>query len=273
MPALVPVVDKIEDVPEAARQFYTQRDGKFHVDLSAAPAGFVPAAELNAANAKVIEFRDTNVNLNKKVSELEPIAKKFEGIDPDAAKAALAKVTELAAGGVKDPKDVQALVTAAVEAAVKPLQSQLSTITSTAEQERKRAETLTLRGTISDVFAKAGGQSDALDYIVSKTAGVFVVENGTVKAAAGQYSADRPGEPLTIEEWMTRQTRESSFAFKPSGGGGGLGNGKPGDKTPTRAGVTILKDPTPAQLGEASKDILAGKVKVEYSADQAAATR
>lgn len=273
MPALVPVVDKLEDVPEAARSFYTQRDGKYHVDLTAAPSGFVPASELTLANNKVIEFRDTNVTLTKKVAEIEPIAKKFEGIDADAAKAALAKVKELADGGVKDTKDVQTLVTAAVKAAVEPLQAQLSNITTTAEQERKRAETLTLRGTIGELFNKAGGQADALDYIVSKTAGVFVIEGGVVKAAAGQYSADRPGEPLTIEEWMTRQTRENAFAFKASGGGGAIGGPKPGDRNDTRAGVTILKDPTPTQLGQHSKDILAGKVRVEYSADTAAATR
>lgn len=267
MPALPPVVDRIEDVPEPARTFYVQKDGKFHVDLSGAPVGFVPQTELQAANAKVIEFRDNNIALNKKVSELEPQVAKFTGIDPEAAKAAIAAQKALQDKGVKSADDISTIVQTAVNAAVQPLQEQITSFKSTAEAEKKKSEDLLLRGTLGEKFIKAGGEPNALNFIVNEARGVFVVDNETIKAAAGQYSTDRPGEPLTIDEWLTRETKQNSFAFKPSGGGGGVGNPKPGETggVTLRPGQTILKDPTPAELGAASKDILAGKVKVVYT--------
>lgn len=270
MPALAPVIDKLEDAPEAARQFYTARDGKFHVDLNAAPAGFVPAAELAVANGKVVEFRDTNIALTKKVGELEPAVKKFEGIDPDAARAAITKVAELEKKGVKGAEDVATLVQNGITAALKPVQEQLATITSREEATRKANEQLTLRTTLGEKFTKAGGLPEVLDFIVNKSNGVFIVDNGVVKAAANQFSADRPGEPLTVDEWVTRQTKESPFAFKKSSGGG-ADPLPPGGGGPTRpAGQTVLKDPTPQQLGEHAKDIKAGKVRVEYTEKQPA---
>src|SRR4051812_43384559 len=111
MPALTPVVDSLEQVPEAARSFYEPRDGKFVVSLSAAPAGFVPAADLAAANGKIVEFRNNNITLNNEVTELRTLKTAFDGIDPVAAKDAIGKVAALGTKGVKDADDVQKLVT------------------------------------------------------------------------------------------------------------------------------------------------------------------
>jgi hypothetical protein len=266
MAALAPVVDKLEDVPEPARQFYVSKEGKYHVDLAAAPAGYVPAAELAAANGRVVEFRDTNIALRKQVEVLEPLKTKFDGIDPDAARAALAAQADLAKKGVKGADDVTAMVQAGIAAALKPVQDQLATITTQAAEERKKNEELILRNTISDTFTKSGGVPEALDFIVGKAKnGVFVVEGGVVKAAPNKFSADKPGELLGIQEWITQQTKEASFAFKQSQGGGaspvtpGAGGGTP------KAGQLVLKDPTPQQLGEHAGDIKSGKMRVEYT--------
>ena len=261
MPPLAPVVDKLEDLPEPVRQYYTARDGKYHVDLTGAPAGFVPAADVAAANGKLVEFRDNNILLKKQVDELLPIKAKVEGLDIDAAKAALVKVADLEKRGVKDVSDLQPIIAAAM----KPLQDQLQLITTSAAEERKKNDDLVLRTAIGDAFIKAGGEPAALDYIVSKAkAGIFNVEAGVVKAAANLFSADKPSEPLSVAEWLTRQTKESSFAFKPSAGSGA--NPIPPGGGPSRpAGQLVLKDPTPQQLGEHSKDIRDGKMRVEYT--------
>lgn len=264
MAQLAPVIEKLEDVAEPARQFYVPKDGKFHVDLSGAPAGFVTAADLVAANARVVEFRDTNIALKKTVDELTPIKAAFEGIDAKAAREAIAAQDELKKKGINKPDDIAAAINAAVTAAVKPLTEQITSITTTAKDQQARADAMTLRSTLSDKFTKAGGVSDALDFIVNKASGVFVVEGGNVKAATNQFSADKPGEPLSIDEWMTRLTKESSFAFKPSGGGGA--NPQPSSGGPARpAGQLVLKDPTPQQLGEHADAIRKGKMRVEYT--------
>lgn len=257
---LAPVVDKIEDVPEAARPFYVQKDGKFHVDLSAAPAGFVPAADLAAANGKVVEFRDTNIALTKKVTELEPLKTKFEGIDPEVAKADRVKVAELEKKGVKNVDDIQTVV----NAALKPVTDALAAITANAQDLQRKNDDNLLAGVIGDKFITVGGEAGAKDFIISKAREAFVVEAGVIKAKPTKFSTDKPGEPLGMDEWLTQQTKDAAFAFKKSGGGGAApASGAAG--VTLRAGQTILKDPTPAQLGAAAADIKAGKIRVEYS--------
>jgi hypothetical protein len=82
-----------------------------------------------------------------------------------------------------------------------------------------------------------------------------------VKARPNTFSPNRPGEPLTPDEWLVHVTKEFSFLFKSSGGGGA--NPKPGSGVPS--GAKELRDPTPQQLGAHAADIKAGTMKVVYS--------
>ncbi len=264
MAQLAPVVDNLDAVPEPARQFYVQKDGKYHVDLNGTPAGFVSAAELAQANGKVVEFRDTNVRLLQEVEQLRPIKAKVEGIDIDAAKTALAEKAELAKKGIKNADDVSNIVKAAVDAAVAPLTTQITAITQTAQEAQKRADAGTLRAAIQETFTKAGGVPEALDFIVNKASGVFIVDCGTVKAAATQFSTDKPGEPLSMAEWMTQLTKQASFAFKPSGGGGANPQNPTNPIIDRPANQTVIRNPTPQQIGQYSADVKAGKVRFEY---------
>jgi hypothetical protein len=263
MPSIIPVIDKLEDVAEPLRAFYEPKDGKFQITLSATPPGYALAADLATANGKVVEFRNTNIELKKTVDELTPLRDKFKDIDPEKAREALAQVEKLNKKGVKDvDNDLQTMITAAT----KPLMDKIEQITASSAEERKRADNLTLRSVIHDKFIKAGGHADAVDFIMSRVGGTFVVENGLVKAAPNQFSTDRPTEALSVDEWMTRQTKEVGYVFKPSNGGGASpANGNGARQVP--AGVTVLKDPTAQQLGENAKGIREGKVKLEYSSD------
>ena len=264
MPQLAPVIEKLEDVAEPVRPFYVQKDGKFHVDLSAAPAGFVPAADLATANGRVVEFRDTNIALKRQVDELLPIKTQFEGLDATAAREAIAAQKLLKEKGITKPEDVTSLLQTAIQNAVKPLTDQITQITTSAAEERKRADAMTLSAQLGAKFTKAGGVPDALDYIVNKSAGVFIVEGGVVKAAPNQFSADRPGEPLSVDEWMTRMTKDAAFAFKTSSGGGA--NPQPSNGGQSRpAGQLVLTNPTAQQLGEHGDAIRKGKMRIEYT--------
>jgi hypothetical protein len=269
MAQLPPVIDKIEEVAEPARQFYVQKDGKFHIDLSGSPAGFVPATELVAANAKVVEFRDNNIKLTQEVEPLRQLKTKIGDLDIDGAKNALVKVKELETKGVKGADDITKLVTDAIAAhnaaTVKPLQDQLAAIAAREEKSARERDALQLAGVIGDAFAKAGGRTDAKDYITGKAASVFKVVDGKIGTDA--FSADKPGEPLSIAEWITKMTKESAFAFQPSSGSGAAPSGGGGGRT-YPAGTVVLRDPSPQDLGKHAKDIRDGKVKLEYSDKQ-----
>ena len=109
-------------------------------------------------------------------------------------------------------------------------------------------------------FRAAGGEDAALDFVVNRASDVFRVEGDKLVAKPGQYSTDTPGDPLSLPEWMASQTKEIGFAFGSSNGAGarhgdGLG-------TAVAAGVRILKNPTPLELGSNAKDIRAGRAVV-----------
>lgn len=264
MAALVPVVDSLDKVPEAARSFYEQKDGKYHLSLEGAPAGFVSAADLATANGRVVEFRDKNIALMQEVEPLRGLKTKFDGIDPEAAKTALAKVADLEKKGIKGGDDITAAVTSAVEAAVKPLKDQLLTTQQTLNDEKKRADEGTLRSSVAERFLKSGGKAKALDFIVGQAKSVFTVENGVVKAAANKFSTERPGEPLSLDEWVAAQVQENDFAFEPSKGSGAPPQG-PGGSGGSGDNRKVIKDPTPQQLGEHAADVKAGKTRFEYT--------
>lgn len=264
--ALAPVVDKLEDVPEPLRKEYVQRDGKFHLELSAAPVGFVTAAQFADVNGKLVEFRDTNVRVLKELDELKPLKDKFKDLDPDEARAAIAEKKKLGEKGIKSVDDVQAMIMAAAKAANEPLLAKVTSLETTITAERKRADDAVFREGISSRFLKVGGHDTAVDFIVQRAKDVFTVENGTLKAVANKFSEAKPGELISPEEWLTHQSKEVAFAFKPSGGGGA----RPGDNTPPalRAGVEVIKNPTSKQLGdpEVQKKLSEGKVRFEYDA-------
>lgn len=267
--ALSPLVDTLDQVPEALRAHYVSRDGKFVLELSAAPAGFVPAADLATANGKVVEFRDNNVRLMKEVEELRPfknLAAKFDGIDPEAAKAAIAKVGTLSAAGVQKPDDIATMIKAAVDAANKPIADALAAANQATMAAQKRADDATMRETVIAHFVKAGGKAKASDFTIGKAMDVFEVKDGKVVAKANQFSAEKPGNPLDVSEWITQHAREYDFVFEPSRGGGATpAPGTSSGTTGLKPGQTVLKDPTPQQLGENAAAISKGTVRVEYS--------
>jgi hypothetical protein len=258
--SLKAILDTLDGLDAPIKALYTAKDGKFVLDVE----GVASATDLAAANAKVVEFRDKNIAQSKELDDLRPLkaqAAKFEGIDLDAAKDALAKVAALGKKGVKDADDLNAIVQAAVQAAIKPVSDKLAATEATSLANAKRADDSTLRAIVIDKFLKAGGEPGASEFIIGKAGGEFLIENGTLKAQPNKFSATKPGEPLGVDEWMGAQTKESAFAFKPSTGGGA--EGKPGSGGGGKPGQKVLTNPTPQQLGEHMQEIRSGKMRIE----------
>lgn len=254
------VINSLEEVAEPLRSEYESRDGKFHLKIE----GDVPA--LVAANAKIVEFRNKNIDLLKEVDTLKPIISKFEGIDADAARDALAKVKALGSKGITDITDFNEKVRSTVDDMLKPLRDQLQAETQRTETERKRADEFLLASTISDRFTKIGGRAKASEQVVALARENFEVKDSKVVAKTGKFSTEKPGDPLTPEEWLQSTViKDYDFLFEPSKGGGAA------PATPGRTniavpkdGVKIIKNPTPQELGALAADAKAGKVRFEY---------
>jgi len=261
------VINALTEVEEPLRNEYEEREGKFYLKLDGQLPGFVDAKELLAANVKVVEFRDRNIALLKENDELRPLKLKYEGIDPVEAKDAIEKVKALGKKGIKDVEDFNSQVKMVAEDLIKPLREQLATSAAETAAERKRADESLLHSKITDHFVKMGGRSTATDFVVNLAKETFEVKERNVTAKPGKFSVKKPGDPITPEEWLAEVVqKDHDYVFTPSNGGGAPP--VKGTNTPvpskTKPGQTILKNPTPQELGQFSTDIAAGKIKVEF---------
>jgi hypothetical protein len=252
-------VTTLDSVPEAVRPLYVQRDGKFVLDAD----GAVPSAQLAEANGKLVEFRDNNVKLLKALGAETVDAgmqraaavagidtaklEKLKAIDPEQHAALVAKVAALEKNGVNSPDDVSARVKAAIDAALGPVNQALESERRARTEAQQRADDALLRSTIGDAFLKAGGRADAMDFIVQQAKSTFRVADNAVRAVDNQFSADNPGQPLGIGEWLASKVKQYGFAFEASKGGGSASAGAGGGST--RPGVVQIANPTPQELG------------------------
>lgn len=254
------VISALADVAEALRGEYEEKNGKFFLKME----GENPAVV--EANTKLVEFRDKNIELLKEVGELRPLKTKYEGIDPEEARAAVKKVKELGTTGIKDVEDVNNRVRSMVDDAVKPLRDQIASDALLVAAERKRADDYLFRTKVSDAFTKAGGKTNAVDFVVGLAASEFEIKEGQVVAKTGKFSKEKPGDPLGTDEWVKNLSEQHDYVFAPSNGGGARTNTTTTPSTRVRTDQRVVKNPTPQELGALSKEILEGKVRIENDA-------
>lgn len=198
-----------------------------------------------ADDPKLAEFRDKNISLMKEIDDLKA---KYKDIDPDAIAADRLKLTDYQTAKTQlDAARVELATEKAALAAEKTAHA----------DTRKRADDLVIESAITDLFSKNGGRPEARAFVVAQAAGQFVVKNGQVIGT--KFSPDRAGEPMSVTEWITLQTRQNAFCFFNSSGGGAdpkAGGGSGGAK--------VLRNPSPQELGRYGKEIANGTMRIEY---------
>ena len=262
---LKPVLDSLDQVPEDLRQHYTSSGDRFVLDLDGEPQGFVKRDSHVEQVNKVAEFRDNNVKLKADLETAQVQARKLESygdLDPTAARAALEQVAELGKKGVRKASDVDDAVANALQSfkstELDPLRQLLVDEKTARQAADQKVSDTAMRSAVLSQFRAAGGQDAAVDFVVSRAREAFQMDGDNISAKPGVYSSDNPGEPLTLGEWMTSQTREIGFAFGTSNGGGAhTQEGNPATAIPP--GAKVLRNPTPLQLGEFGSEIAEGK--------------
>src|SRR5438309_3553269 len=170
--ALKYAIEKLEDVAEPLRSQYVK---------SADGKSFTLDVDDHPDAARVAEFRSNNVRLMK---DLE----RFKDVDP-------AEYARLKAAG--DSAEVVAL------------KLKLSQAESAAIEASKKADDAAFSNTIGNAFLKAGGLPSAQGYIVGEAAKAgFTVKDGALVST----QLGKPGEPLTINDWLQIQFSTSDFA-------------------------------------------------------------
>lgn len=224
MAKLAAVVDSLEAVGEAHRDLYAQGDdGKYVLQLDGAPRGFVEADRL-------AEFRKNNSVLGNRASELEKALKAYEGIDPEAARKALAAEQEqqkaIDSKRLLKAEDVQSLIDRAVGPLAQQIEAEKKARTAA---EQQLAEKVVNEGIIASA-RKAGelnpGSEDLL-VLKARAAGWTTVDGKLVQLQDGQpvYSKRDAGQLRGIDEWITEEAVTAlGWMWKPSVGGGSSGS-------------------------------------------------
>lgn len=221
--------DSLDGLPEwESTHYQPTADGRFTLVLE---EGIV---ELGAS-AKVAAFRDNNIALLK---------------ENDALKAEQARLSELVAQ--EQPTD-----------RVTELEAQLAqerTARASAEETMARAR---VRDALRLKALAAGAIPGAVDILLDRAAPFFTVtSDGEVVAKANTFSRTRPGEPMTIDDWLAEALKDLHFLFHRSSGGGASQSGRVVGTVP---GVRELRDPSPQELGRYADDIRSGAVRVVHS--------
>ena len=248
--------DEHTALPEAVQEHYKAEGDAFVLDAD----GTVSKADLDAANQKLVEFRNNNQALNAKAGELDALKAKYKDVDPAEYERVKGELEEIKKKGITKPDDVTTKIQEAVTAAVKPLSDKL------ADAELKRQESDTelqqsrLRSGLTTAALEGKALKKAVGVVVNSAMDVFELDaTGTVTAKAGHFSADKPAELITIGEWMTEQAKgDLSFAFEASRGGGAGDSG--GGAPPSKATQVTSRDP--AELGKSLEDLASGKAEL-----------
>jgi hypothetical protein len=213
---LLATVDSLDGVPEAARDLYTARDGKFHLAVD----GLVPSARLS-------EFRDNNIAYKK---ELDTLKAQFDGVDPEKYRELTAKEQKLLDKKLIDAGKVDELVEQRVGAMRTEHERVVADLNTKLGGSTKALEGLVIDSALRDAASASGVRSTAIEDVLLRGRAAFKLHEGKAVAFDGDKPAfGKDGGPLSITEWTAGLAERAPHLFESSNGGGAAnGNGAGG---------------------------------------------
>jgi hypothetical protein len=199
---------KIEEIPEAARDLYTEKDGKFSL-----------AVEGLIGKEKLQEFRDSNIALKKQIEEL---TEKFGDIDPEQYREMKEKAEKQRTKQLIAADKVDELVAERVNAAKAGFEKQSKVLEDDKRKLNIQLEGLLIDNAVRDAATKSGVRSGAVDDVLLRARQVFKVVDGKAVAFDGDKQLfGSTGDPLTVPEYISGKLVEAApHLFEPSQGSG-----------------------------------------------------
>lgn len=237
-------IKSLDDVPEALREFYTEKDG-----------GFVLAVEGVVPKDRLDEFRDTNIDLKK---QIDALTSKFGDIDPAKYRELIEKDQQQREKKLIDAGKVEELLTERTSAMKADFEKQANALTKDRETLTRQLEGLVIDNGIRDAAAKAGVRSTAIDDVLLRGRSIFRLQDGKAVPMEGDKPIfGKSGDPMDIGEWVTSLTERAPHLFESSTSGGAPKGEQRGGVNPSR----IARDDSASFLGNIDA-IAAGKVNV-----------
>lgn len=251
--ALKPKISKadLDALPEGLRAAYVERDGAYVLDAE----GLVSASELRDARDKINEFRTNNVDLLKKLEGYKDIdVVEYQKLKDTASK--------LEKKGVKDPSELETLISQAVQAATAPLSQKLEAAEKAAAENAQRAQKARFKELVSEIATSAKAKTTGLRHILRDAEEVFDLVDDRLKPKDGQRHPDDPLKDLTPQAWVEDLAKREPFFFEASAGGDAPAGNTSGVRP---AAKRTLLNPTAEEMGANMDAIIKGEVAVVRS--------
>ena len=224
--ALKLMLETLEGVDEVTRKLYTEKDGKFMLDVD----GLEDTSGLKSALEKE----------RQKARELEKAMAKFKDVDPDKYRELQKQLEALEEQGLKDAGKLDELLakrtermkadfenqSAAMQEALNKLKGENDTL------KKNLTDTLVKKAVLESIAEVGSLRKEAVTDAVSRGLGTWVVnEKGALepRKADGSIIYGKDGAaPMTMKEWAEGLLKDAPHFFQPSNGGGGSGSGQGG---------------------------------------------
>lgn len=218
--ALKALVDKVEELPEAARGFYQEKDGRFVLDVE--PVDGFALEDIGGLKS----------TLGKEMTRRKALEKdfaKYKDIDPDRAREALAKLEEF--GSIDPHKEADKIVDQRVKAATGQLVQKHQKELEAERLERQSLEvqlqTVLVDQAATAALAEAKGSVELLLPHVQRHTRVRKLEDGrhvvdVVDKDGNVRIANSKGDPMTIAGLVQEMRKSEAFgrAFEGTGNSG-----------------------------------------------------
>lgn len=212
-------VADLESVPEVARGFYEEKDGKHVLKVKGA-----------VSKKTLDEFRDNNRALKSQVDKVQPLITLLgqDGLSPDNLQK---RIDDLAEQRVKAMRDDY-------ESKVQDLESRYTSTSSTLHN-------YILGDVVKSTALRHNVVESALPDVVNRASTAFTVVDGKVVAKEGLRN--KKGEPLSVDDWFTTLNDSAPHFFGATIGAGATKTSKAGEQSPLSsiqkisAGVSRLR--------------------------------
>ena len=222
--ALKAIIETAEEIPEGLSDYYEQKDdGKYILKV-----------EGMSEKSKLDEFRNSNIDLRKKLEDVSAVAESFNGIDPVVARDALEKMKavenqELMAKGKFD--ELLAKKESEYGGKIEALTKHATEQENSAKKYKDELETYRITSAIQSAVNEAGTpQSSAVADILARAktswqiddkGELFCIDN----LGKARYS-ENGTQYMSPQEWSKELIANAPHLFVPSNGSGANGSGE-----------------------------------------------
>ncbi len=208
----------LKEIPAEDVRLYVEREGAWHLD-----------ADTKEDKAKLAEFRDNNIALQKQLAELQA---KFEGIDPEAVRKLAEEKARLEEEQKLKGGEFQSVLDARLKAERSEAEKRLGAVTKERDTLNARLATIQIDQGIVAAATKRGLRATAIPDITARARAVFRLVDGAPRAFEADGQTVRLGKdgtsPMNLEEWIEAQVSDAPHLFEANAGSGAAGNGSGG---------------------------------------------